>query len=188
MSKNERISVRSVFLPPITTKTIVYCAVFAALGVILSRFLGFHVGETMRISIEAVPMVLAGIFFGPIPGMLVGFMADFVGCMFSPFGFNPMLIMPPILYGLCGGLFRPLLAKKVNLWTLFLTMLVPVALGSVLLQSFLMGQIYGKGFWYFFTTRSIEYTIKLVVEVIILQLLFGTKVFNRVGLWPLKEK
>ena len=137
----------------------------------------------MRISVEAVPMVLAGIFFGPIPGALVGFIADFIGCMFSPFGFNPMLIMPPILYGMFGGLFRPLLMKKVNLWTLFLTMLPPVLLGSVLLQSFLMGQIYGKGFWYFFSTRSIEYAIKLVVEVIILQLLFQAKVFQRVGLW-----
>ena len=187
MSKNENLSAKFLFFPPINTKTIVYCAVFAALGVILSRFLGFHVGETLRISVEAVPMVLAGIFFGPIPGALVGFIADFIGCMFSPFGFNPMLIMPPILYGMFGGLCRPILAKKVNIWTLFLTMLLPVVLGSILLQSFIMGQIYGKGFWYFFTTRSIEYSIKLVVEVLILQLLFGTKLFRRVGLWPLKR-
>lgn len=187
MSKNEKYTLKFLFFPPVTTKSVVYCAVFAALAVILSRFLGFHVGETMRISIEAVPMVLAGIFFGPIPGALVGFIADFVGCMFSPFGFNPMLIAPPILYGLFGGLFRPLLAGKTNLWTLLLTMLTPVVLGSVLLQSLLMGQIYGKGFWYFFSSRSIEYSIKLVVEVIILQVLFGTKIFNRVGLWPLRK-
>jgi len=188
MSKNEsKLSAKLTLLPPINTKSVVYSAVFAALAVILSRFLGFHVGETMRISIEAVPMVLAGIFFGPVPGMLVGFIADFIGCMFSPFGYNPMLCMPPILYGMFGGLMRPVLAKKVNLWTLFLTMLLPVLLGSVLLQSYLMGQIYGKGFWYFFSTRSIEYSIKLVVEVIILQLLFKTKVFHRVGLWPLRK-
>lgn len=187
MSNNEKLSAKFLFFPPINTKTVVYCAVFAALGVILSRFLGFHVGETMRISIEAVPMVLAGIFFGPIPGALVGFVADFVGCMFSPFGYNPMLCLPPILYGAFGGLLRPLLAKKTDLWTLFLTMLLPVLLGSVLLQSLIMGQIYGKGFWYFFTTRSIEYSIKLVVEVLLLKLLFGTKIFSRVGLWPLRK-
>lgn len=188
MSKNEgKLTAKFLFFPTIGTKTVAYCAVFAALAVILSRFLGFHVGETMRISIEAVPMVLAGIFFGPVPGALVGFVADFIGCMFSPFGFNPMLIMPPILYGLFGGLMRPVLAKNTNLWTLFLTMLLPVVLGSVLLQSFIMGQVYGKGFWYFFSTRSIEYSIKLVVEVIILQVLFKTNIFSRVGLWPLRK-
>lgn len=183
----KNLSAKFLFLPPIGTKTVVYCAVFAALGVILSRFLGFHVGETMRISIEAVPMVLAGIFFGPVPGALVGFVADFIGCMVSPFGYNPMLCLPPILYGLFGGLFRPVLAKKTDFWTLLLTMLPPVVLGSMLLQSLIMGQIYGKGFWYFFSTRAIEYSIKLVVEVVILQVLFGTKIFQRVGLWPLRK-
>ena len=39
--------------------------------------------------VEAVPIFLAGMFFGPIPGALVGFSADLVGCLFSGYGYNP---------------------------------------------------------------------------------------------------
>ena len=90
-------------------------ALLAAISVVLARLIIPMPNETTRFSLEAVPIFIAGMLFGPIPGALVGFVADFVGCLFSGYGYNPMFCIPPILYGLSAGLFRPMLVKKVNI-------------------------------------------------------------------------
>ena len=85
------------------TRTLAYCAMLAALSVALARLFGLMPEESARFSIEAIPIFTAGMLFGPLAGGLVGFAADFVGCLFSPFGFNPLFCVPPILYGVFGG-------------------------------------------------------------------------------------
>ena len=101
MSKNVQTARKPVGM---TTKAMTTCALLAALGVVLARLIVPMPNEFTRFSIEAVPTVLAGILFGPVAGALVGFVADFVGCLFSPYAYNPLFCVPPILYGLCGGL------------------------------------------------------------------------------------
>ena len=88
------------------------CALLTALSVVLSRLMSLIPNELTRFSIEAVPLFIAGLLFGPIPGAMAGFAADFIGCLFSPYGYNPIFCVPPILYGLCAGLFRPMLARR----------------------------------------------------------------------------
>ena len=77
-------------IPVMSTRNLAYCALLAALSVVLARLIIPMPNATTRFSIEAVPIVLAGILFGPMPGALVGFCADFVGTLFSGFGFNPL--------------------------------------------------------------------------------------------------
>lgn len=89
-----------------TTKVLANCALLAALSVVLARLIVPMPNASTRFSIEAVPIFIAGMLFGPIPGALVGFTADFVGCLFSGYGYNPIFCVPPILYGLCAGLLR----------------------------------------------------------------------------------
>ena len=111
--------------------------------VVLARLIIPMPNETTRFSLEAVPIFIAGMLFGPIPGALVGFVADFVGCLFSGYGYNPMFCISPILYGLCAGLFRPMLVKKVNIGRIALAFLPAITLGSVLWQSFALAKVYG---------------------------------------------
>ena len=87
-----------------TTKMLVTLALLAAIGVVLARFIVPMPNPYMRFSIEAVPFIVAGILYGPVPGALVGFVADFVGCLFSGYGYNPVFAVPPVLIGLCAGL------------------------------------------------------------------------------------
>lgn len=72
-----------------TTKALAYCALLAALSVVLARLIIPMPNVTTRFSIEAVPIYLAGMLFGPMAGALVGFSADLVGCLFSGYGYNP---------------------------------------------------------------------------------------------------
>mgnify|MGYP001053164780 CR=1 FL=1 len=55
----------------------VTCALLTAVSVVLARFLIPTPNEVTRFSLEAVPIFLAGMLFGPLPGALTGFAADF---------------------------------------------------------------------------------------------------------------
>ena len=177
-----------------TTKTLAYCALLAALSVVLARLIIPMPNVSTRFSIEAVPIFLAGMLFGPMAGGLVGFCADFVGCLFSGYGYNPLFCVPPILYGVFGGVFRYYLGKQVSIPRLALSFLPPVIGGSILWQSAALAFVYnnkgsfGASLVYFLSTRSIQFAITLVLDVLIIYLLFRARLFDRMGIWPPQEK
>ena len=190
MSKNASSVLSAQPKRAMTTRAMASCALLAALSVVLARFIVPMPNETTRFSIEAVPIFLAGLLFGPVPGALVGFTADLVGCLFSGYGYNPIFCVPPILYGLTAGLLQPWLAKKMTLPRLALAWLPAVVLGSILYQSASLTLIYAAPdartayFLLKLLTRGIQFAITWVVDVLILHLLFRWNLFTRIGLWP----
>ena len=177
-----------------TTKTLAYCALLAALSVVLARLIIPMPNVTTRFSIEAVPIYLAGMLFGPMAGALVGFSSDLVGCLFSGYGYNPLFCLPPILYGVFGGLLRRWLMGKPGLPRLAVSFLPPVVLGSILWQSAALSYVYNsKGSFqaslvYFLSTRTVQFAVTLVLDVLIIYLLMKSRVFDRMGLWQSPEK
>ena len=178
----------------ITTKVLANCALLAALSVVLARLIAVMPNESTRFSIEAIPIFLAGMLFGPIPGAMVGFAADFVGCLFSGYGYNPIFCVPPILYGLSAGLFRYYLCAKPNLLRITLGWLPPVVLGSVLYQSATLALMYGTedsflaNFTFYLSSRAIQFAVTIVLDILITRLLFKAKIFERAKVWPPKAK
>ena len=177
-----------------TARTLAYCALLAAISVVLARLIIPMPNVTTRFSLEAVPIFMAGKLFGPVAGGLVGFTADAVGCLFSGFGYNPIFCVPPILYGVFGGVFRRWLGKGVTLPRLLASMLPPVIMGSILWQSAALAFIYNsKGTFqlsliYFLSSRSLQFAITIVLDVLVIFLLFRAKIFDRLGVWPPKSK
>ena len=177
-----------------TTKALAYCALLAALSVVLARLIIPMPNVTTRFSIEAVPIYLAGMLFGPMAGALVGFSSDLVGCLFSGYGYNPLFCLPPILYGVFGGLLRRWLMGKPGLPRLAVSFLPPVVLGSILWQSAALSYVYNsKGSFqaslvYFLSTRTFQFAVTLVLDVLIVYLLMKSRVFDRMGLWQTPEK
>ena len=170
------------------TRALACCALLAALSVVLARLVVPMPNAFTRFSIEAVPIYLAGMLFGPMAGGMVGFSADLVGCLFSGYGYNPVFCVPPILYGVFGGLFRHQLEKKVSLSWLAVGFLPPVVLGSIVYQSFTLNLFYSQGLVYFLTTRAVQFAITMVADVSIIYLLFRMRVFERLKLWPPQGK
>ena len=171
-------------------KTIVYCAMLAAIQVVLARLIIPMPAADTRFSIEAVPVFLAGALFGPLPGALVGFASDVVGCLFSGYGYNPMLCIPPLLYGACGGWFRYYISEKPNFWRVLLGFMPAVVLGSFLIQSTLLAYVYNaqgaflQSWGIKLAARGIQFAITWPIEAAIVTLLFKAKVFNRLKVWP----
>ena len=184
MQKNKR---------AMTTRTLAYCALLAALSVVLARLISLMPDPSTRFSIEAIPIFLSGMLFGPVAGGMVGFTADFVGCLFSAFGYNPIFCVPPILYGVFGGLFRYFLSQNPSVWRLVVAFLPPVVLGSILYQSATLAYMYHEGaflegFLLKLSTRSVQFSITLVLDVAVIYLLLRSKIFTRMGIWPPVKK
>ena len=174
------------------TRTIVCCAMLAAISVVSARFISFAPIPEIRFSLDKFPLFLAGLFFGPLAGSLVGFVADFVGCLLSPYGFNPIFSPPAILYGLFGGLFSMMLRNKLSLPRLGLAYLCPVVIGSLLYQSAALAWVYSAStFWEAFYghlgSRGVQFAIVLVLEVAIILLLLKSRIFERLHIWPNKK-
>ena len=172
----------------ITTRALVTMALLSAISVVLARLIIPMPNVTTRFSIEAVPIILAGHLFGPLSGAIVGFVADFVGCLFSGYGYNPLFCVPPILYGLCAGLFAPMLRKKITIPRIALAFLPAVVLGSILYQSWSLAFVYGgDAFEAFFLTklasRSIQFAVTFVLDVLAVWLLDRAHVFTATKLW-----
>ncbi len=177
-----------------TTKTLTHCALLAALSVVLARLIIPMPNVTTRFSIEAVPIYLAGMLFGPMAGGLVGFSADLVGCLFSGYGYNPLFCVPPILYGVFGGLLSAWLGNRPSLPKLAAGFLPPVILGSIAWQSAALSYVYNsKGSFqaslvYFLSTRTIQFAVTLVLDVLIIYQLLKTGIFERMGILKNSEK
>ena len=168
-----------------TTRMLVTLALLSAIGVVLARFIVPMPNPYMRFSIEAVPIIVAGFLFGPLPGALVGFVADFVGCLFSGYGYNPAFAVPPVLIGLCAGLMRPILYKKTTFLRILGTFFPAVAIGSILWQSYWLSFFYGSHSWlWFLGTRSIQFVVTSLVNAAVILGLFRSHVFDRLHLWP----
>lgn len=186
MRKNRYTGRRATF----DTYALTVCALLTALSVVLARLLTVIPSEVSRYSLEAIPIVLAGLLFGAVPGAAVGFAADFIGCLFSPYGYNPIFCLPPILYGVFAGLARGWLGRGVNLAKLAAAFLPPVLLGSVLWQSAALAFIYNsKGsfmpsFIFFLSTRAVQFAVTLALDVLVIFLLFRANIFSRMRVWP----
>lgn len=123
-----------------TVKTLVLCALFTALAVVLARLLSFAPTESTRYSLETLPILLCGLLFGPVAGALVGFASDLLGCLLSPWGYNPMFCLPPILLGFWAGLWRKPMGKE---WLRIpLALLPPILFGYILEQSAALSFVY----------------------------------------------
>ena len=181
-----------------TTRALAYCALLMALSVVFARLIVPMPNEFTRFSIEAVPIFISGMLFGPLAGGFVGFGADLIGCLFSGYGYNPAFCIPPILYGVAAGIFRRFVFSrkdsKVNILRLIIAFIVPVVLGSILYQSTMLSLFYTKadGFKatlaFFLTSRSIQFAVTAVIDILIIFFLFRTGMFNRLGVWPSKRK
>lgn len=79
-------------VPVLDTYALTVCALLTALSVVLARLLTIIPSEVSRFSLEAVPILLAGLLFGPLPGAAVGFAADFIGCPVFPLRLQPDLL------------------------------------------------------------------------------------------------
>jgi ECF transporter S component (folate family) len=116
------------------TQTMVMLAMFIALSIVLGKQLSLTVGA-IRISFENLPILMAGILFGPVAGALVGGCADVVGCLVVGYSINPIVTLGAVSIGTISGLLYRSSNVENSRLKLMLSIGVAHIVGSMLIKS-----------------------------------------------------
>ncbi len=162
----------------ITPKFLSLCAVMAAFSIVLGKYLAVNVGENFRFSLENLPLILAGLYFGPTAGALVGAVADLVGCLLVGYAINPIITLGAVSIGICSGMIGSILKEKKAL-QLFIAVSLSHIIGSVIIKTLGLHIYYGSPFFATLAWRFVIYLGTGLVEFGILYLLKSNLAFEK---------
>jgi len=123
------------------TRTMIICALLAALSIVLGKLLAINITQNFRLSFENLPILMAGMIFGPVTGAVVGAVADLIGCLIAGYAVNPLITLGGVLIGFLGGLLHRCGVGGQKCST-FLAVFTAHIVGSMIVKSL------GLHFWY----------------------------------------
>ncbi len=149
----------------------VFGALLSAVSIVCGKYLAFNMGEFLRFSFENLPIIFAGMAFGPIVGATVGAVADLIGCLLVGYAINPIITVAAAVIGLISGLgiFVPTPKGRFG-YTLkiLLTVLTAHLVGSVFIKSFGLSVFYDIPLSVLMLWRLLNYVIVGALEGFIL--------------------
>lgn len=96
-----------------TAKRLVLDAVLIALYVLLGLF-KIPIGNMLRINLASFAVIICAVSFGPVDGLIVGFLGEFLSQVLGPYGMTPttaLWALPEAFRGLSLGLVMLALRK-----------------------------------------------------------------------------
>lgn len=165
----------------ITTKRLVLLALFIALQIVLSKLLRIQLTPSVRLSFDSVPILLAGIWFGPIAGGIVGAMGDFLGTMIFD-AWYPLLTVSFFLIGFVSGLLSLIVKNKHPLLRMAFIIIPAELIGSYFFKSFALSLLLGKYFTGLLALRALP-----VLAVMLIDIMFVTLLDNKLHQKVLSE-
>ena len=118
-----------------STRSLVMMAALIAIQIVLTRFFCIQT-DTLRISFGAIPVILAGMWLGPVCGGIVAVVSDILGTIIQGYGaWFPPLVLGPLSVGVLSGvstkyIFRSSLAETKDTWKVALTVVILGVLDS----------------------------------------------------------
>ncbi|NLI53112.1 MAG: folate family ECF transporter S component [Clostridiales bacterium] len=157
----------------VTTKRLSLLAMFIALQIVLSKFLMLQLSGSIRLSIDGVPILLAGIWFGPIAGGVVGALADLLGTVLFPTAgaYYPPLTVAFFLIGFSAGIFAKIVKIKQPMLRAALIVVPSELIGSMLFKSFALSLLVGIPFPDMVAGRALPVCAVMVVDTLLVMLL-----------------
>lgn len=160
----------------LTPKRLSLLAMFIALQIVLSKFLMLQLAPSIRLSIDSVPILLAGIWFGPLAGGLVGALGDFLGTMLFPTAgtYFPPLTIAFLMIGLTAGLLSRVVRVKHALLRIALIVIPAEIVGSYLSKSLALSFLIDAPFTALLAARALPVSIVMLVNTFLVYLLNRT--------------
>lgn len=122
-------------------KILCCCAMFMALSAVIAYVckLFLTLSMSFRITFENLPIILSGIFFGPVAGLVTGLGSDLISTAVSQYGIggiNPIITLGAGSVGLVAGLCTRLIPKKKSgTLKLLITVFAAHIVGNMLIKS-----------------------------------------------------
>lgn len=152
-----------------SAKNVAYVALLAAVSVILNTLTITMPGSGFAVSFTYIPTFVAGFFFGPGAGFIVGFVGDVLGCIIWPKGaWLPLITLASSMMGVIPGLIRYIpWNEKILLVLSFVTTYVVCSAG---LNTFALWHAYAatkKTFWVYLVARLPVQITNMTVNMIV---------------------
>ena len=163
-------------------KLVAALAMLAALSMILGKYLQIPMGNVMRFSFENLPILFAGICFGPICGALVGAVADLVGCLMVGYEINIVVTAGAVLCGAISGTVSLLLrcADRLSVQLrICLSVIAAHAVASVMVKTLGLAVYYDMPIGVLMLWRLLNYVIVGALECVLLCVLLKNKAIMR---------
>ena len=158
-------------------KVTVILAMLVAISIVSGKYLAIRGGDIMRFSLENMPIIFAGMAFGPVAGGAVGLVADLVGCIMVGYTINPIVALGAATIGIISGIASRLL-KKTKLDSRFITVITVAAahiVGSIIIKTFGLASYYDISFPVLLLWRILNYLIVGTLDGVILHILLNNK-------------
>lgn len=155
--------------PIFTTKMLAVMSLLVALEVIIARFGTLRPTESIKLSLDFIPVVVSAVLFGPIPAMIISILADVLGAFLFPVGpFFPGFTVTAALTGL---LYGALLYKEQTMPRILLAVLLQQGILSLLLNTFWLKVLYGLPYLPTLVGRLVQAGVMSALQILLIPLL-----------------
>ena len=151
-------------------------AMSVVIGMFCKSFLNFGEG-LWRVTFENLPIILAGIFLGPITGGMVGVVSDLTSYLLSPQIYPPNLIVTfgACMVGITSGLMARFAVRQRGSKQIVLSAAVAHVIGSMIIKPIGLFQFYQWAV----LVRIPLYLVIAPLEILLLCLLWRQKSFRK---------
>jgi ECF transporter S component (folate family) len=158
-----------------TTRRLVLDAVLIALYIVLA-FFKIQLGNILRFNMASFAVVMCAVAFGPVDGLIVGFLGEFLAQILGPYGLTPTTVLWALPEAIRGGLLGLVIVSfklmDKEKFVLFLVSCVVTGILASLANTFAL-YVDSKMFGYYTYVMVFGVLIWRVVIYVVLSGVFG---------------
>lgn len=148
-------------------RTVLFCALMAALAIVLKSVASIEVGQYIRIGFSGMPNRVVDYLFGPVTGAIFGGTLDILKYLVKPVGpYFPGFTLSAVTGSVIYGIF--LYRKPLKLWRIAAAEFFVKLLVNCLMNTVWLTMLYGKVFEEIVWARIVTNMIMLPVDTILL--------------------
>jgi len=153
----------------ISTKRIAYLAFLTALTIIFTRILSIRIPfagvEGVRIGFGALPIIFAGVAFGPLSGGIVGALGDLMGYFINPMGaYMPHFTLTSFLTGFIPGFIVFYVLRRCRtLPVVFIAVSLGQLITAIIMVPYFINMLFGVPFAVLMPPRLISQLINIPI-------------------------
>ncbi|BCJ94999.1 histidine kinase [Anaerocolumna cellulosilytica] len=137
-----------------------------AMHTVLGYF-SIMIGPSIRIGFSFLAIAAAGMLYGPVVGGILGGLGDIINYILKPSGpFFPGLTISSMLTGFIYGL--AFYKKNITIGRVFIAKLIVVIFVDLLLSTYWLTLLLGKGYMILLPARALKSAIMLPIDTIML--------------------
>ena len=154
----------------------ILCAMSVVIGIFCKTYLNFGTG-LFRVTFENLPILISGIFYGPVIGAILGVATDLISYLLSPQTYPPNLIVTAgaMAVGLVSGLSSRFLVRRSGYRKIIVSGTIAHIVGSMILKPIGLFQFYG----YAVLFRIPLYLLIAPIEILLVCLLYKNRNFRK---------